>query len=256
MYFPDDPLIPLRPDLQVDPRRARAPAAGVALRSRADRARVGARATASTSSCAAAHATPFEERHMTGDDSELDRHRVADRRPVLPFRPGHRQRARAPWPTEPSEASASPALPGHRRRRPTCARRAGRNLAGRCGRQRCRAPSSAPTPAFRGFGRLPTGEDGTCEFETVRPGRVRDGRGGLQAPHINVCLFARGLLRQLHTRIYFAGDPAHRATMPCSRWCRRIGDARCWPRADPRQPDAGVFDMRLQGDDETVFFDV
>ena len=63
-----------------------------------------------------------------------------------------------------------------------------------------------PRPPFVHYGRLPTGDDGWCEFETIRPGVVADGSG--QAAHINVCLFARGLLRQIHTRVYFAGDPA------------------------------------------------
>jgi protocatechuate 3,4-dioxygenase alpha subunit len=61
-------------------------------------------------------------------------------------------------------------------------------------------------PGFCGFGRLPTGADGTCEFETIRPGSVRDAQGRPQASHINVCLLARGLLRQIYTRIYFEGD--------------------------------------------------
>src|SRR5215218_8529432 len=63
-------------------------------------------------------------------------------------------------------------------------------------------------PGFSGFGRLATDENGACVFETVRPGAVSDGLGGVQAPHINVCLFARGLLRHLYTRVYFADDPA------------------------------------------------
>jgi protocatechuate 3,4-dioxygenase alpha subunit len=94
-----------------------------------------------------------------------------------------------------------------------------------------------------GFGRMATGEDGTCEFETVR------------APHINVCLFARGLLRHLHTRIYFAGDPglgddAVLALVPDDRRATLI--------ASPDALRAGrwVFDLRLQGSGETVFFDV
>src|SRR3546814_8463621 len=58
-------------------------------------------------------------------------------------------------------------------------------------------------PAFTGFGRAATGADGGFRFLTIRPGRV-PGRGNtLQAPHINVGLFARGLLRRLVTRIYF-----------------------------------------------------
>src|SRR5687767_2443140 len=67
------------------------------------------------------------------------------------------------------------------------------------------AASAAPT--FRGFGRLPTGPDGDCMFQTIKPGIVRT-NGIEQAPHINVCLLARGLLRQVYTRIYFKGDPA------------------------------------------------
>src|SRR6266481_8651636 len=58
-------------------------------------------------------------------------------------------------------------------------------------------------PAFLGFGRCASGADGAFRFSTIRPGPV-PGRGNtLQAPHINLGLFARGLLRRLVTRIYF-----------------------------------------------------
>jgi protocatechuate 3,4-dioxygenase, alpha subunit len=109
-------------------------------------------------------------------------------------------------------------------------------------------------PSFRGFGRLPTAEDGTCEFETIRPGGVSDGSKGVQAPHINVCLFARGLLRQLHTRVYFAGDPAleRDAALALVPHERR---ATLMATPDPQRPGRWVFDVRLQGRDETVFFD-
>src|SRR5262249_5572305 len=69
------------------------------------------------------------------------------------------------------------------------------------------------TPGFCGFGRLGTDANGECVFRTVLPGRVCDGKGGYQSAHINVTVFARGLLAHLHTRIYFeadstlAGDP-------------------------------------------------
>ena len=66
----------------------------------------------------------------------------------------------------------------------------------------------SPDPAFRGFGRLATDVDGCCVFETVYPGRVPDGSGGCQASHINVSVFARGLLGRLCTRVYFEGDAA------------------------------------------------
>lgn len=113
-------------------------------------------------------------------------------------------------------------------------------------------PSSAPrTGAFPGFGRLPTLPDGTCVFETIRPGRVEAD----QAAHINLCVFMRGLLRHLYTRLYFAGDPdlGHDvvlALVPDERRATLL--------AQPHPADAGLwtFDIRLQGDGETVFFDL
>ncbi len=115
--------------------------------------------------------------------------------------------------------------------------------------------SSAAPPAFRGFGRLPTAADGTCEFRTVRPGATTDESGRTQAAHINVCLFARGLLRHLHTRIYFANDPAvaDDAVMGLVPADRR---ATLLARPDPAAPERWLFDLRLQGPDETVFFDL
>jgi len=115
-------------------------------------------------------------------------------------------------------------------------------------------PQDVLTPeGFCGFGRLPTGADGSCTFETIRPGRVPDGAGQTQAPHINVCLFARGLLRQVYTRIYFAGDELIAtdvvlAQVPESRRHTLV--------AHETTPGAWLFDIRLQGDGETVFFDL
>jgi protocatechuate 3,4-dioxygenase alpha subunit len=91
------------------------------------------------------------------------------------------------------------------------------------------------------FGRMPTDEDGTCVFETIR------------SPHVFVCLFARGLLRHLHTRIYFAGDPALDrdpvlALVPHDRRHTLLAKP---DRADERR---WTFDLRLQGVGETVFF--
>jgi protocatechuate 3,4-dioxygenase, alpha subunit len=100
------------------------------------------------------------------------------------------------------------------------------------------------------FGRLATGEDGTCEFDTVRP---CDPPGG--AAHVNICLFARGLLRQVHTRLYFAGDPRLAgdpvlALVPADRRATLLASP------DPANPDRWLFHVRLQGAGETVFFDV
>ena len=66
-----------------------------------------------------------------------------------------------------------------------------------------------PGGEFSGFGRLATTEDGSCTFETIRPGRVPGPGNTLQAPHINVSVFSRGLLKRLSTRVYFADDPAN-----------------------------------------------
>lgn len=106
-----------------------------------------------------------------------------------------------------------------------------------------------------GFGRLATREDGSCEFDTVRPGRVPGGPGAAPAPHVNVCLFARGLLRHLQTRIYFAGDPGLAADpvlalVPAERRGTLVA------RPDPPGSGRWLFDLRLQGPEETVFFDV
>jgi protocatechuate 3,4-dioxygenase alpha subunit len=118
-----------------------------------------------------------------------------------------------------------------------------------------RQPDPQERPPFVSSGRLSTDEKGVCTFETIRPGRVADGRGGRQAAHVNICLFARGLLRQLHTRVYFAGDPAIAedaavALVPADR-----RDTLLATRADA-DPGLWRFDLRLQGDRETVFFDL
>lgn len=100
------------------------------------------------------------------------------------------------------------------------------------------------------FGRLPTTADGSCEFETMRPRASQDE----VAPHINVCLFARGLLRQLHTRIYFEGDAALTSD-PVMALVPEERRPTLMARPDPAAANAWTFDIRLQGSDETVFFD-
>jgi protocatechuate 3,4-dioxygenase alpha subunit len=103
------------------------------------------------------------------------------------------------------------------------------------------------------FGRMPTGEDGTCVFTTMTPDAGAE--APLRARYINLCLFARGLLRQLHTRIYFAGDPALSADpvlalIPAERRATLLATA------DAADPGRWRFHVRLQGPEETVFFDV
>ncbi len=110
-------------------------------------------------------------------------------------------------------------------------------------------------PGFRGFGRLATSEDGTCTFETIKPGRVPGTAEALQAPHINVSVFARGILKRLATRIYFSGDPANPedpvlALVPAERLKTLMA------QPDTQHPGCWHFDIHLCGDRETVFFDV
>jgi protocatechuate 3,4-dioxygenase alpha subunit len=115
------------------------------------------------------------------------------------------------------------------------------------------AQSKTHDPAFRGFGRLSSDEQGLCVFDTVKPGRVKGSPGELQAPHINVSVFARGVMARLVTRIYFAGDPANMedtilALVPVDR--RETLMAHCVLQSTWR------IDIRLCGDRETVFFDL
>jgi protocatechuate 3,4-dioxygenase alpha subunit len=109
-------------------------------------------------------------------------------------------------------------------------------------------------PRFPGFGRSGTDKRGDYRFVTLKPGPERGRGNAQQAPHIDVMIHARGLLRPLVTRAYFEGealnetdpllasieDPARRATLI----------------AKPDGPGVWRLDLRLQGDNETVFLDV
>jgi protocatechuate 3,4-dioxygenase alpha subunit len=123
---------------------------------------------------------------------------------------------------------------------------------------------SAPLdPSFLGFGRAGTAEDGSYWFETVKPGSVAFDGERLQAPHICVTVFSRGLLNQLVTRLYFEDEPTNaldpvlqcvpndrRATLLASRA----------PSINRGATNSAIvvyrFDIVLQGADETVFFNV
>jgi len=109
-------------------------------------------------------------------------------------------------------------------------------------------------PAFRGFGRVSTAKDGSYAFTTIRPGAV-PGRGNtLQAPHINVSVFGRGLLKRLCTRIYFADLAKENDADPL---LASIEDAAA-RRTLLATPEGGNyrFDIVLQGERETAFLDV
>jgi protocatechuate 3,4-dioxygenase alpha subunit len=105
---------------------------------------------------------------------------------------------------------------------------------------------------FEGFGRASTDTTGCARFATVKPGRVPWPAGGLQAAHINVSVFARGVLNRLATRLYFEGDPAL-AEDPV---LKLVDPARRGTLIATRD-EAGVWRLPLYlgGPNETVFFD-
>ena len=106
--------------------------------------------------------------------------------------------------------------------------------------------------AFKGHGRSACDKDGVFSFDTVKPGPVAGPGGKPQAPHVVFCIFARGMLRQVYTRMYFDGDAANAtdavlALVPADR--RNTLIAR-------KDGSTYRFDLHMQGDKETVFFDV
>jgi protocatechuate 3,4-dioxygenase alpha subunit len=115
--------------------------------------------------------------------------------------------------------------------------------------------AQSPDTDFRGFGRLDTDLNGVCVFQTVKPGRVTNSNGSAQAPHINVVIFARGLGKQLNTRVYFEGEAANAedpvlALVPLERRKTLLATAVAG------QANHWSIEIRLQGEGETVFFDV
>ncbi len=113
-----------------------------------------------------------------------------------------------------------------------------------------------PNSSFRGFGRCGTDGNGGYAFDTIKPGQVADPDGKPQAPHLLLAIFARGMLLQNYSRIYFGGEPANAADpvlalVPIDRRATLIAQqANCNGNAVYR------LDIHLQGDNETVFFDV
>lgn len=106
-------------------------------------------------------------------------------------------------------------------------------------------------PGFKGFGRVPTDENGAFRFTTVKPGSVAGPHGMPQAPHLLVAIFMRGLLIHLVTRIYFPED-ADNATDPV---LNLVPAARRPTLIAKQSADGLEWNVILQGDNETVFFD-
>jgi protocatechuate 3,4-dioxygenase alpha subunit len=113
-----------------------------------------------------------------------------------------------------------------------------------------------PNASFKGFGRCGADDDGGYGFDTIKPGTVPGPGGKAQAPHILLTIFARGMLRQSYTRIYFedeagnADDPIL-ALVPGDRRGTLIAK-----RSMRNGKPVYTFDIRMQGDLETVFFEI
>lgn len=108
-------------------------------------------------------------------------------------------------------------------------------------------------PDFAGFGRSGTADDGRFEFVTVKPGPVAWPAGGLQAPHIAVGIFARGLLKRVVTRLYFPDEIEANDADPVLSGLPPGGRESLIAIAED---GALRFDIRLQGSQETTFFAV
>jgi len=113
-----------------------------------------------------------------------------------------------------------------------------------------------PNAKFKGFGRSATDKDGNYSFDTVKPGAVAGPGGQPQAPHIVLCIFSRGMLRQIYTRLYFsdeaanAGDPIL-TLVPADRRGTLVAH-----KSMRGELPIYRFDIRVQGENETVFFDI
>ena len=111
---------------------------------------------------------------------------------------------------------------------------------------------------FLGFGRVPTDASGAFRFHTVKPGRVPGPDGELQAPHILVSLFARGILKRIATRIYFPDEPSNARDYVLNLVPAERRDTLIAKRV-PGEDGALRFNIVLQGSslgqDETVFFE-
>jgi protocatechuate 3,4-dioxygenase, alpha subunit len=136
------------------------------------------------------------------------------------------------------------------------------NAAGKYAHPGDRQPKKKIDPHFRGWGRAATDFDtGVYSFETIKPGAVEGRNGRVMAPHINAWIVARGINIGLNTRIYFSDEAeanASDAVLNLIEWEQRRKTLVAERQSKKAKDGAAVyrFDIRLQGQDETVFFDV
>ncbi len=114
-------------------------------------------------------------------------------------------------------------------------------------------PDGAYEAGFHGFGRCATDPEGRFRFTTLKPGPVPGPGNTLQAPHITLAVFARGLMNHVTTRVYFAGE-AHNEADPILTLVPE--NRRATMLARTTAPGVWTLDIRLQGEGETVFLDI
>jgi protocatechuate 3,4-dioxygenase, alpha subunit len=127
---------------------------------------------------------------------------------------------------------------------------------------------NSAAPRFLGFGRIETDDNGEFQFTTTKPGRVPSPDDGLQAPHLVITLFSRGLLKPLLTRVYFPDEPSNAADpilklVPPERRSTLIAkrSAEAGAKNGPENTSANApvkildWTIVMQGEGETVFFD-
>jgi protocatechuate 3,4-dioxygenase alpha subunit len=119
-----------------------------------------------------------------------------------------------------------------------------------------RDPRTRPNTQFMGFGRSATDQDGAYSFDTIKPGAVPGPNDKTQAPHIVVCVYSRGMLRQIYTRLYFS-DEAANAADPILAFVPQDRRGTLIAHKENRKGQSVYrFDIRVQGANETVFFDI
>ncbi len=110
--------------------------------------------------------------------------------------------------------------------------------------------------SFTGWGRSGTDENCMYSFETVKPGPVPGPDDSVQAPHVNIVVFARGMLVHAYTRMYFADDPANEGDRVLNSIKNKARRRTIIANREEKNGQVVYrFDIRLQGDKETVFFD-
>ena len=120
-------------------------------------------------------------------------------------------------------------------------------------------PGKQADPAFRGWGRACSDfETGLWSFETIKPGVVNGRDGVPMAPHVNLWIVARGINIGLNTRVYFDDEAKANAADPVLNLIEWETRRKTLIARREQRGGATVytFDIRLQGDDETVFFDI